>query len=185
MASAKRYLLIAFSFVLALTAFTIISPRALHAITATLVQVVNTASNPIPVQAVPAKQAVQLSGDLLMSDGVATGGTLTFTDPVTNTGNYTVPAGKRMVVDSSAGQCTVSAGQKLIWPALYSSTGGMSFRTQLDGTWASVQDVYTLAGDAPIYADPGSTVRVKVARYPYVGDASCHFYVSGHLEDIQ
>ena len=49
MHSAKRYLLIALCFALALTIFAAFSPRVVHAITATLVQVVNNSTNPVPI----------------------------------------------------------------------------------------------------------------------------------------
>jgi hypothetical protein len=73
MQSAKRYLVIALSFAVCLTIFAAFTPRIAHAITATLVQVVNTATNPVPVQAVgntpvqgtvgidPANNAVQVT----------------------------------------------------------------------------------------------------------------------------
>ena len=48
MQSAKRYLLIAMSFTFALMLFAAFTPRVAHAITAAMVQVVNTSANPVP-----------------------------------------------------------------------------------------------------------------------------------------
>jgi len=52
MNSAKRYLAIAFTFVLAVATISILNPRVAHALVATLVQVTNTSANPVPTQAV-------------------------------------------------------------------------------------------------------------------------------------
>lgn len=49
MFSAKRLLLIALTFTLALTVIVALAPRAAHAFVATMVQVVNTAANPVPI----------------------------------------------------------------------------------------------------------------------------------------
>jgi hypothetical protein len=51
MHSAKRYLVIALSFAICMTVFAAFAPRIAHAITATLVQVVNTGNNPVPISA--------------------------------------------------------------------------------------------------------------------------------------
>lgn len=51
MHSAKRYLAIALTFALALTVMAAFAPRIAHAVTATMVQVVNTGNNPVPTQA--------------------------------------------------------------------------------------------------------------------------------------
>jgi hypothetical protein len=56
--SAKRYLLIALSFAICMTVFAAFAPRIAHAITATLVQVVNTAQNPVPSQPVATTQVL-------------------------------------------------------------------------------------------------------------------------------
>ncbi len=61
MSSAKRYLAIALSFVLAVTVFAICVPRAVHAITATLVQIVNTPTNAVPTMHAPALSQVYQS----------------------------------------------------------------------------------------------------------------------------
>ncbi len=64
MSTAKRYLVIALSFALALTIFAAFTPRIAHAITATLVQVVNTAANPVMTRSVdePARVPYFVSG---------------------------------------------------------------------------------------------------------------------------
>ena len=48
MQSAKRYLFIAISFIFASLVFVTFAPRVAHAITAAMVQVVNTSANPVP-----------------------------------------------------------------------------------------------------------------------------------------
>src|SRR5438270_4922672 len=49
MHSAKRYLVIALSFAICMATFAAFAPRIAHAVTATLVQVVNSGANPVPV----------------------------------------------------------------------------------------------------------------------------------------
>ena len=61
MHSAKRYLLIALSFAICMTIFAAFAPRMAHAVTATLVQVVNGPSNPVPVQSADATQQLYSS----------------------------------------------------------------------------------------------------------------------------
>src|SRR5947209_17331013 len=49
MKSAKNFLMVAGAFALAMLVFAIAAPKTPHAIVATLVQITNTASNPVPV----------------------------------------------------------------------------------------------------------------------------------------
>ncbi len=94
MSTAKRYLVIALSFALALTIFAAFTPRIAHAITATLVQVVNTASNPVMTRSVdePARVPYFVSG----------GASCPFLNLCQITGSV-VPAGMRLRVTRISG----------------------------------------------------------------------------------
>jgi len=108
MSSAKRYLFIALSFVLALTALAVFSPRTVHAITATLVQVVNTSATPVPQEeaATRFQAAVCLiSGSISTSYNVCPSPTnvATFTVPTTTAAGATV---RRLIVENVSGFCS-------------------------------------------------------------------------------
>ena len=101
---AKRYLMIAACFAFAVTVMGVMAPRIANAATATLVEIVNTAANPVLTRATdnPARRAVLLtlagtSGDgQTLADGQASA-EFTFEDA---NGAYTVPTGFRLVIDS-------------------------------------------------------------------------------------
>jgi hypothetical protein len=100
MNSAKRYLVIALSFAICMTVFAAFAPRIAHAITATLVQVVNTYSNPAAVTRAddPGRNVVRLT---LYSSIPSNPGFVINVPLNDSTGSpFTVPVGKRLVVDS-------------------------------------------------------------------------------------
>src|ERR1700760_272083 len=93
------------SAVLAMLVLSTLAPKAAHAVTAALVQVVNTSANPIPNrdQDNPAQQPFQF---LAQPDTRGTGQNQAST-------NISVPAGKRLVLDYvSAG---IAAGNGQVW----------------------------------------------------------------------
>jgi len=105
MASAKRYLLIVLTFAIVATIFTVFGPRTVHAITAALVQVVNTSANPVPI----AESALRfqayvcdVSGTVSTASGYCAPTPNTFTVPsVASTG---APV-KRLVLTNVSGFC--------------------------------------------------------------------------------
>jgi hypothetical protein len=105
MNSAKRYLLIALSFAICMTIFAAFAPRIAHAITATLVQVVNTSANPVPTADSALRffaTVCNVSGATSAAANYCTDTAHSFTVPtVTSTG-----AGvRRLVVDNVSGFC--------------------------------------------------------------------------------
>lgn len=105
MSSAKRYLFIALTFVVATATFTILAPRAVHAITAALVQVVNTSANPVPT----AESALRFqayvcnaSGAVSTASGYCSPTSITFTVPSVASTGATV---KRLIVSNVSGFC--------------------------------------------------------------------------------
>jgi hypothetical protein len=155
--------------------------------------VVNTASNPVAVQPVPARQAVPLACVANFDSG-SDSGQCTFFDSTFNT--YTVPAGKRLVIDSESGSCNVPAGQRVQDPSInlnvlnaagfFSSFVG--FSQNYEGSrsgGAGTNDLYHLAGDGLAYVDPGKTLSFGAGRNATDGEGSCAINVQAHLEDIQ
>ena len=186
MNSTKRLLTIAAAFTLAALIFAIANPKTVHAVVSTLVTVVNTASSPVPVQPVPARQVVAADCFPQMADGSF--GTTCFLNESFSSNPYTVPAGKRLVVDTTSVFCTVPSGQKIINPVLFSNVGGnpnyTGFRQALEGANGGA-DSYTLAQNGIAYADPGSSLNFQILRNANSGSASCGVWMQGHLEDIQ
>jgi len=108
MPTAKRYLFIALSFAIALTSLAVFSPRTVHAITATLVQVVNTSSTPVPIE----ETATRFGAALCLQTGSisnaynqcpAPTNNATFTVPSTTSTGATV---RRLVVENVSGFCS-------------------------------------------------------------------------------
>ncbi len=108
MSSAKRHLFIALTFVLAAATFAVLTPRAVHAITATLVQVMNTSANPVPT----ADAAIRFQTALCQTAGTvgpaaigncSLNGAISFVVPTTTSTGLTV---KRLSVDNVSGFCS-------------------------------------------------------------------------------
>ena len=108
MPSAKRYLLFALSFAVFAATFTMLTPRVVHAITAALVQVVNTSANPVPVTDAGSRfQAAvcNITGAIAnaVTPAFCVGGQSTFVVPTTTSTGATV---KQLIVDQVSGFCS-------------------------------------------------------------------------------
>jgi hypothetical protein len=106
MTSAKRFLLIALSFAIALSVFAVFTPRIAHAITATLVQVVNTSANPVPSADASLKFEASVcsqSGTIAPATNSCAPGKNVFVVPTTTTTGTPV---KRLVIDYVSGTCS-------------------------------------------------------------------------------
>ncbi len=153
MSSAKRYLLIALTFAIALTIFTAFSPRTVHAITAALVQVVNTSANPVPI----AESALRFQAYVCNAGGAvstASGYCLptpnTFTVPSVASTGATV---KRLVIDHVSGFCANFDNPTLVLKEV-----------NLRGS---------LTPDNSVNGDTGFTHEVPIGpRYSYVNAAN-------------
>ena len=108
MPSAKRYLLIALSFVIVTAGFAVFTPRVVHAVTAALVQVVNTSANPVPTTESSVRFQTALCSvtgtvaSQVVNSCTGNGGT-NFVVPTTTSAGATV---KRLVVDNVSGYCS-------------------------------------------------------------------------------
>ena len=183
---AKRYLMIAACFAFAVTVMGVMAPRIANAATATLVEIVNTAANPVLTRATdnPARRAVLLtlagtSGDgQTLADGQASA-EFTFEDA---NGAYTVPTGFRLVIDSiNAGQFGLASGQVPQLMLMETSTNGLNGGFSLP-LQRMPSGVYLYSGNYTAYADAGTTVRLFVVRSGSSGTASVFASLYGHLE---
>ena len=193
MNAAKRYLLIAGCFALAVTTLAVFTPRVAQAVANAMVTVINTASNPIPTQPVHARQAVYLGCEPTIADGAFGSAQCTLFDNSINDGNrlklYTVPAGKRLVIDSLSGFAQVPSSQSV--------TGVISTNvvnnTAANNIWLAYQlvspntgvDLHQFAMVTVAYSDPGSQLQFGCGRNSTSGSGVCEIEVFGHLEDIQ
>ena len=103
MKSAKKFLMIAGGFALAMVLFAIAAPKAAHALVSTLVQITNTSANPVPtIESGPRFQAAicTFAGPVSTATGLCAAGRNSFTVPnVTSSG----AAVKRLVVENVSG----------------------------------------------------------------------------------
>jgi|SRR5215469_16512899 len=118
MNSAKRYLVIALSFAICMTVFAAFAPRIAHAITATLVQVVNTGSNPVPT----ADGGTYFEANVCHQRGSSTdcapsgSGPDHFVVPLTTSAGAAV---KRLVIEHVSGICSTYNNTLILGPAFY------------------------------------------------------------------
>lgn len=187
MKSAKRYVVIAASFALCMMVFAAFAPRVAHAITATLVQVVNTSANPVPVQPNNWRQPVGLK--CIASVNIPSGpfglGFCTLGDTAGNA--YTVPAGKRLIVELANGSCLVPPGLRPMQTSL--SLNGGAFGVYLDARFqGGVPDIdqYSLASSGVFYADSGTQINFEAVTNGHPDTLNqCEADIAGHLEDTQ
>jgi hypothetical protein len=100
MNSVKNFLMVAGAFALTMILFAIAAPKTAHAIVATLVQITNTASNPVPVDTDnSARHAVRLYA---FGNTDQNGLYDTKLLDSSNGQIFTVPAGKRLVIEQAS-----------------------------------------------------------------------------------
>ena len=102
------------------------------------------------------------------------------------TGSFTVPAGKRYVIEYASGLVRIPAGQQLRMTMMTQLNGQNMFhyvpmvlqqRAGASGIWAAGQPVR-------LYADPGSTVQIWFHRTAVSGSGVGNGAVCGRLEDL-
>lgn len=120
----------------------------------------------------PAGQFVLVSNTCIFVDGTCIG--------------TTVPAGKRLVVESIAAEVRVPSGQKVLVSVFVSRvTGGMTFPlpTTHQGAFFG-QEVFQGAQAFRLYADPGMSVGAVVSRDLDTGNANVFVTFSGYFVDL-
>jgi len=188
MKSAKNFLMVAGAFGLATILFVVSVPKAAHAIVATLVQITNTASNPVPTWRADndGRNVVRLYYDEVMPAGT----TDSFGNPLNDGSNfqvYAVPAGKRLVVDSVSAFAYPPAGQN-VFAYLYNGTppGGFGTFTGVplvsQGTFSGTT-YYQNAIPVRDYVDQNQQYQVTMSRSSGTGSMFWNMQVVGHLVD--
>jgi hypothetical protein len=163
----------------------LVTPKTAHALVATAVEVVNTASQPVPTQPVHARQAVYLACQLTVTS--TTAGACTLNDNTTHS-PYTVPLGKRLVFDSVTGYVFVTNGQgRPVYAEIFPNSGGDD-RFFLAPTFTATNnaiDTYVFGQNATAYSDPGSQIAYEFVVNSRSDYLSGSLEIYGHTEDIQ
>jgi hypothetical protein len=183
MHSAKRYLVIALSFAFCMTVFAAFAPRIAHAITATLVQVVNTYSNPAVIMRAddPGRSVVYLR----FAGAINAGSTESFGNALNDASTnipYTVPPGKRLVIDNASVEAPPPAGQGLL--AWLDNGLTETFVPLVKQSSASGFDRYVSSGFYPRdYVESGQQYKFTMDRTDTVGSMGFFVFAVGHLVD--
>ena len=94
-------------------------------------------------------------------------------------GFFTVPAGKRLVIEYVSGQCNLPAGQtfwvQLVTPGSFINTSQSNPASSVNASSATLGHVVRK------YVDQGATLLVSVFRSDTTGSGSCFVSVEGHL----
>jgi hypothetical protein len=157
------------------------------------VQVVNTASNPVPTVKTdwPAKNAVGL---VLASEsggeaGFESGSLVANASFRDANGTYVVPAGYRLVVDTLSLDVSlpfVSTGiEQLEEVVVQTTTAGNVVNLFVNPQQNASAGGLVYSAAVKLYADPGTSVRLLANRESTVGSGDIRGSVYGHLEPIQ
>ena len=155
------------------------------------VTVVNTPSNPVPVTGSvtfgntgdpllvrnvenPARSRFQASGNCPMEDPI-----------ISCFINFTVPSGRLLVIETVSFEVFTPPGQRAVEDIFIAQDGvdGIFFyAVPLAGTFFG-NDIQSGTSSTKLYADPGTTVKVRTTRNIGTGRASAFASISGHLVD--
>jgi hypothetical protein len=161
--------------VLAAIFISVIAPKATHALVATLVQVSNTPSSPVPTKDVDSSahaavvplncfvEADPNSGGLQCSLGV--GGS-----------PYTVPAGQRLVVEQLSAFCQTTSNGSI--PILEFSLTEAGFQAIVPLVLTNKSNNYLVTQPVRYYADPGSMIAASTSG---PSGSFCEYYANGYL----
>jgi hypothetical protein len=152
----------------------LLATKAAHAVAATLVQVTNTAANPVVVQDVDSagRQPFAVTSPTPPTQGPSV------TLPALTSGGGVV---QTVVIEFVSAVCSGNPGQTSIGtPSLFVNLGGSQHDYFLPSIFQgnfSNSSAFAVAQQATIYADPGSTVFFGMSFL----NTGCIFTLSGHL----
>jgi hypothetical protein len=170
-----------------------LAPKAAHGVVATLVQVANTATNPVPNRDIDngPRQGVTLSAQ-------AAGNNINFlplfdvADPF-NTAPYTVPAGKRLLVQFISGRFQTPAGAHIldasIDGAVRAHPGAANGLLPINEVLAPQLitagnfNIYQVSQPLWLFEDAGATPSLNVALTSGSFSTNGFFFVRGYLAD--
>ena len=159
-----------------------LAPKATHAVAAALVQITNTAANPVPNRDVDngPRQAVTLQA--LASTSVEN---IVFEEQNGNGTAYTVPAGKRLVIEFISGSFTTPAGAHLANAFIFGNTSSGQYADYLSPNLVTAGNfnVYQLAQPMWAYYDEGTAIRIAVTLTSGSFATSGIFTLRGYLVD--
>jgi hypothetical protein len=160
----------------------LVTPKTAHAIVATMVQVVNTAAQPVPTWGTDndGRSAVRLS----YYETMAAGDTFSNGKPLfdaTTSAAFTVPAGKRLVVDSLSLFAYPISGQN-VFVYLWNGHSYTALPAIGQGTFFGF-DYFQNAIQVRDYVDAGGQYLVTMTRNGATGAMVWDVHAAGHLVD--
>lgn len=139
-----------------------------------------TAASPLAVVSdTTALDPFQVELDFSIADGSAGGND-----------SFTVPAGKRLVIDYASASISLPQGQRIDFiQVLTGSAAGPTvivghYLTPVFVTDDNTNSEFAASQELRLYADPSTTVEVKFARNSLTGPGSASITISGHLVNL-
>jgi hypothetical protein len=162
-------------------------PKATRGVAATLVQVTNTAANPVSISAADSPANFPFAAPLCFSLESADCEVPRFTVPATTSTGLAV---KRLVIENVSGTCALSPGISdfvlFLSTPVAGSSNPLSFALPLvPASPNNSAGQFVVGGSSVrIYTDPGNTVVIapNAALAPNGNLILCNFVVAGHLE---
>ncbi len=100
-------------------------------------------------------------------------------------GSFQVPAGKRLVIEYASGEAFAPAGQKCLFSVITflagQSTGTRHYLESTPLGKFGAPDYFRAGQVVRLYADPGTSVTLRVDRDLATGDALARMSISGEL----
>lgn len=188
---AKRFLMVAGAMLLSGLLVAMLAPRAAHAVVSTLVTVVNSVAvvNPTTsggaIQGVVTEETDGASRQPVAfhCGGQSLSGVSGFVPCVPQ--SYTVPTGKRLVMEFLDSFCFVPSSSNIDLISLNVTTGGVSIFRNFAAIRQALPDTtarFDLAQPLRLYADPGTDVTPAFQTDDSTGSAGCNIQFSGYLE---
>jgi hypothetical protein len=175
---AKKVLMSVGLVVLAAALISTLAPKATHALVATLVQISNTPSSPVPNRDVDLPDRATIQDQGCTATSFAGGNTATCSP------SFTVPAGQRFVFQELEASCTAPRGNNIYGASAILVEAGFGtfhpFVLISEGDGAG-QAQYAQNQQVHYYADPGSTISFFTYTTDTAGNTNCYFAASGYL----
>ena len=156
-----------------------LAPKATRGVAAALVQVVNTPSNPVATaESLGAANIVQVLCEVASGAG---GG------PTDSGICYTVPAGKRLIIENLDGSCLTQAGftvtEEILNDLSFSTGNTFDHRIPLHFAGADIfnHQIYDFDFPVRLYAGPGDEFIVTMATNEPNQMSGCRLFVTGRL----
>ena len=132
----------------------------------------------------PATQPFAMDFDLQFPAGSSAVG---FPGDPSGSASFTVPAGKRLVIEFATAICGLPAGQKCRLGILESESGvdvKHDLAVNAHETWGGVTEILTATQPMRIYIEPQGSVFVFGRRSDITGTGTLDFSLSGYFVDV-